>query len=243
MDQVGILPASRCRVAPREPSGEDELLVLDGAGTAAETMVALASRLVSGVDEWLELPAVDLAAAALLVRRVWIGRTIRTDALCPAPDCGERIDIAFSVDDYLDHHRPRSYRGVTEPEPRVYELAGTRFRVPTIGDLLAGTLTSCIDDGATPALERRIERALEALAPPLSGALAGVCPECGATVELWFEPIDYTLAELREAAAPLFQHVHELASAYHWSEQAILALDRRRRHRYVELVREEVGVL
>lgn len=238
--QVGMLPASGRRVAVGEPSGAEELLVLESVDAPVETMLALASRLVSGIDDWRALPAVDLAAAALLVRRTWIGRTIRTDAFCPAPGCGERIDIAFSVEEYVDHHRPRTCRGVAEPEPGVWELAGVRFRVPTIGDLLDGTLGDCIADGAPRAVARRIERALHALAPPLAGELAGVCPECGATVELWFEPVDYVLAELREASAALFQQVHELASAYHWSEQAILALDRRRRSRYVELVRDEV---
>ncbi|HVU76783.1 MAG TPA: hypothetical protein VHC67_04320 [Gaiellaceae bacterium] len=238
--QVGILPASGRRVAVGEPSGDDELLALEGAGSPVETMLALAARLVSGVDDWRVLPAADLAAAALLVRRAWIGRTIRTDAFCPAPGCGERIEIAFSVEEYVDHHRPRAYRGVGEPEPGVYELAGARFRLPTVGDLLDGTLHECIAEGAPPAVARRIERALQALAPSLAGELAGVCPECGATVDLWFEPVDYVLAELRDASAALFQQVHELASAYHWTEHAILALDRRRRTRYVELVREEV---
>ena len=239
MAHVGVLPASGLRVSAREPSGEDELLVLESAGPPAGTMLALTSRLVTGVDDWLELPAVDLAAAALLVRRAWIGRTIRTDALCAAEGCGERIDVAFAVDEYLAHRRSRAYRGVTEPEPGVYELAGVRFRVPTVRDVLEGTLAECVGDGAAPSAARRIERALQALAPSLAGELAGVCPECGAAVDLWFEPVDYVLAELRDAATALYQQVHELASAYHWSEREILALDRRRRNRYVELVREE----
>jgi hypothetical protein len=237
--QVGILPASGRRVAVGEPSGAEELLVLESVDAPVATMLALASRLVSGVEDWRSLPAVDLAAAALLLRRTWLGRTIRTDAFCPAAGCGERIEIAFSVEEYVAHHRPRAYRGVSEPEPGVYELAGVRFRVPTVADLLAGTLGDAIAAGAPPAVARRIERALHSLAPSLAGELAGVCPECGATVELWFEPVDYVLAELREASTPLFQQVHELASAYHWPEEAILALGRRRRNRYVELVREE----
>ena len=240
MSQVGTLPASGRRVVTRAPAGADELLALDGAGTPARTMAALAARLVDGVDDWLALPAVDLAAAALLVRRAWIGPTIRTDAFCPGAGCGAQIDIAFSIDDYLAHHRPRPFRGAAEVEPGVYELAGARFRVPTVGDLLAGRLLDCIEEEVPPATARRIERALEALAPPLAGELAGTCPECGATVELWFEPVDYVLAELRDASAALLQHVHELALAYHWSEAEILALDRGRRTGYVELVREEL---
>jgi hypothetical protein len=47
------------------------------------------------------------------------------------------------------------------------------------------------------------------------------------------------LAELRDAAVGLFAEVHELALAYHWPEQEILALTRRRRRSYVALVHEE----
>ena len=65
---------------------------------------------------------------------------------------------------------------------------------------------------------------------------------CGATVDLRFEPIGYVLEELRDASTGLFAQVHELASAYHWSEQAILGLDRRRRHGYVAMVREELAL-
>ncbi len=235
-----MLPASGRRVVTREPAGADELLVLDGVGSSTDTMLALATRLVTGVDNWLELPAVDLAAAGLLVRRAWIGRTIQTDALCLASGCGEPIDIAFPIDAYLESRRPRAFRSVSEPEPGWYELAGFRFRIPTVRDLLEARLDECIDSEAPAGVVRRIERALDALAPPLSGELAGVCPLCGGSVELWFEPVDYVLAELRDASASLYDHVHELALAYHWSEPAILELDRRRRHGYVELVRAEL---
>ncbi len=248
MSFVGTLPTSGRRVVTGEPAGADELLVLEGAGSAVETMLALARRLVTGAGDWLELPAVDLGAAALLVRRAWLGGTIRTEAHCPAAGCGEQIDIAFRVDAYVDHHRPRRFRGASEREPGSFELAGTgvRFRVPTIGDLIeaptaAAMLERCVEPAKpTASVGRRIERALDAIAPALAGELAGVCPLCGAAVALWFEPVDYVLAELRDAATGLFDQVHELALAYHWSEPAILGLDRRRRLGYVERVRGEL---
>jgi hypothetical protein len=248
MTEVGTLPTSGRRVVTGEPAGAEELLVLEGAGSAVETMLALARRLVTGAGDWLELPAVDLGAAALLVRRAWLGGTIRTEARCPAAGCGEQIDIAFGIDAYLDHHRPRRFRGVSEPEPGWFELGGTgvRFRVPTVGDLVAAPtpqaiLERCVDPPSSPAsVVRRIERPLAAVAPTLAGGLTGVCPLCGTTVELWFEPVTYVLAELRDAATGLFDQVHELALAYHWSEPAILGLDRRRRLGYVERVRGEL---
>jgi hypothetical protein len=254
---AGTLPASGRHVWLREPAGDDELLVLESTGSPLETAAALAARLVTNADgsplDWLALPAVDLAAAALLLRRAWLGTTIRTEARCPSPGCGEQIDIAFRIDAYLEHQRPRPFRGVSEPEPGWFELAGTatRFRIPTVADVLAVTgepdpaaamLARCVHPAPpTAALARRIERALSALAPTLDSELAGVCPLCGESVVLLFEPIGYLLEELRDVSAGLFVHVHELALAYHWSEPDILALDRRRRQGYVDLVRGELA--
>jgi hypothetical protein len=253
LPDVGLLPASGTQVLLREPTGEDELLVLQGAGSPAVTTLALARRLgttPSGAPiDWPALPAVDLGAVALLIRASWLGNTLRTEALCPGTGCGEPIDVAFGIAAYLEHHRPRPFRGAVAHDDGWFELRGAdvRFRVPTIADLLAAIeggpatmLERCVrPSDPSPALERRVDRALEALAPRLDGELEGTCPSCGQTVDLRFEPIAYALEELRDAATGLYGQVHELASAYHWSEQAILALDRRRRNGYVAMVRGE----
>lgn len=277
MASAGVLPSSGRHVELREPTGEDELLVLQSMGPAPTTVLALASRLASGQSEpidaegelidaqggsidWPALPAVDLGGAALLIRRCWLGETIRAEALCPAEGCGDAIDVAIDIQAYLDHHRPRPYRGAKEYEPGWFVLAGTdvRFRIPRIADVLeilndprpgARLLERCIrspghsDAAQLPtSVARRVDRALEALAPRLDGELSGVCPACGQTVALHFEPVGYVLAELRDASTGLFSQVHELALAYHWSEQTILALDRRRRHGYVTMIRGELAL-
>jgi hypothetical protein len=252
----GTLPAGRVDVWTRDPAGVDELFVLESVGPPHRTMRELAERLVTDAQgeplAWRDLPAVDLAAAALFIRSVWIGATIRAEASCPAPGCGGDVEIAFSIDAYLDHHRPRPFRGVSEEEgwfalPR----AEVRFKVLTLGELdtamsdgtaSADTLAaSCIRPPAPNASTlRRVERALQALAPTLDGMVTGVCPLCGTQVQLWFPPIEFVLDELRGDSAGLFDEVHELARAYHWSEQEILRLDRSRRRGYVELVRTEL---
>jgi hypothetical protein len=254
---AGMLPASGKRVQLRGATGEDELVVFESNQPAAVTILELANRLASDRAEpidWPELPAVDLAAAALLIRSAWLGNMIHAEALCPAAGCEEPIEVAVSIPDYLDHHRPRPFRGLSECEPGWFALSGTevRFRIPTIADLLGaiedhGSETRMRERCLRPpdpstALARRIDRALNALAPRLDGALSGTCPECGAVVELRFEPIGYILEELRDASSELFGQVHELAVAYHWSESAILGLSRRRRHAYVSLVREELAL-
>lgn len=249
MSGAALLPVSGRQLRIREPRGDDELLVLERPGSSAQTMLELAARLAAAADgsdlDWPALPAVDLAAAALLVREVWLGATIRTEALCPSADCGEAIDVSFGIGDYLDHHRPRSFRGAVEDGSGWFGLTGSdvRFRIPLIGDLVAGALADCVRPADVSAVEaRRVDRALDALAPRLDGELTGSCPDCGRSVELRFEPIAYVIEELRDASSGLFAQVHELARAYHWSESAILALNRNRRRGYVSLVREEYAL-
>lgn len=250
----GVLPASGGSVMLRDPTGQDELLVLRG-GHSTATVLALAEALATDPAgrpiDWLALPAVDLAAAALLIRGCWLGNAISADAMCPAPECGEPIDVAFDIPTYLEHHRPRRPRAVRADEDGWLTLRGmeVRFRIPTIADLLAALeggggqtlLALCVRPSDPTASDlRRIDRALELLAPRLDGELQGTCPGCGENVELRFEPGGYVLAELRDASAGLYTQVHELALAYHWSEEAILALDRDRRAAYMALIRGEV---
>lgn len=256
MTAAGLLPVSGVALYLREPTGEDEQLVLSDSTSPSAAILALASRLASDAAgaplDWPELPAVDLDATALLIRGAWIGERIQTETICPRGDCGEAIDVAFGVSEYLEHHRPRHFRGLERHESGWLGFAGSelRFRVPTVADLLevlqdpAGSRAlsaRCVRPTRPPAAAaRRISRALERIAPQLDDEVSGVCPACGARVELHFDPVGYVLAELRDAASELYGDIHELALAYHWSEDAILALARRRRASYVAKVREEI---
>ena len=79
--------------------------MLERSGAAARRCSTLASPTGdrsrrAGQIDWHALPAVDLAAAALLIRSSWLGNTIRTETICvPAADCGEPIDVTFGIDD------------------------------------------------------------------------------------------------------------------------------------------------
>jgi hypothetical protein len=266
-----VLPALDDLPALREPTGEDELFILEHRGHPAAAVLGLAFRLWSappasdsapadpavGLPECpapaQRLPAVCTGFIALHVRRDWLGDLVRTDAACPAPRCGQRVDVAFSIGDYLGHHRPRAFRGAT-PEPGGtgwLVLSGTevRFRVPTIGDLVSALATAdpeealaqrCVRPDRVPAaLARRVDRALAALAPSLASDVTGSCPECGQQVSLRFDPVSYALAELRDAAAGVHEQVWLLASAFGWREGEILRMPRRRRAIYAELAERD----
>jgi hypothetical protein len=253
---VTLLPVSGMALVVREPTGEDEIYLVESTLAPVPAILGLARRVAcsgtGGPVDWAGLPATDLGAAALMIRRSWVGEVIRTDAKCPGPGCRERIDVSFGIGDYLQYHRPRRPRGAIGVSGEGWlTLAGTpaRFRVPTVADLLAvvscdqpaAELTSrCVDAPELPrALARRLDRALSALAPSLDDLLGGSCPACGHQVALRFDPLGYTLTELRQAFSGIHLEAHALAAAYGWPETAILALPRSRRRRYVSVIADE----
>ncbi len=205
-----------------------------------------------GQVDWPGLPVADLAAAALVIRRSWLGDVILTDTRCQAQGCGERIDIGFRIGDYLGHHRPRRARGVIgAPEAGWFTLAGSdlRFRIPTVGDVLAAQsqaepaealASRCISPPViSRALARRLDRALSALAPSLDDLIGGNCPACGRDVALRFDPVSYALADLRNAFSAIHLEIHAIAAAYGWPEDVILTLPRSRRRHYSSIIAGE----
>ncbi len=257
-----MLPVSGLPLHVREATGADELIVLEPSRSPVATVVTLASRLTTDAQgrtpAWEELPAVDVGAIALTIRAAWLGERISTDACCPSPGCLERMDIAFEIPAYIAHHRPRTHSGVGPGQDAGwFELAGASrsflasvsFRLPTIGDLRVALATAdperclrerCVRPATVPVtVARRISRAMTALAPSLIGAVTVHCPACGGRGQLRFDPVSYSLAELRAAAAGLYEEVHLLASAFRWPEDAIMALPRSRRARYAELIRRD----
>jgi hypothetical protein len=238
----------------REPVGDDELFLLETRLAPAPALVALAGRVTTIAGrppDWDQVAAAQLGAVALAIRRAWIGDRILSEGRCPEPGCAERVDVSFSGATYLGYHRPRRPRNVSASDDGWYRLAGTpvRFRIPSVADLLAagesaepaGVLASrCMEPAELPArAARAVDRALAALAPRLEGLVGGQCPACGAQVALRFDPLTYTIAELRDAFADTYRETHALASAYGWPEETILRQPRSRRQRYAAMVFED----
>ncbi|MGH3251946.1 MAG: hypothetical protein ACRDOI_37845 [Trebonia sp.] len=251
-----MLPVSGLTLRVREATGADELVVLEPSRSPVATVVTLAGRLTTDsqgrTPAWADLPAAEVGVIALTIRRAWLGTRISTDARCVSPGCLECMDIAFEIPAFIAHHRPRPYSGVRPGrDAGWFELAdaSVSFRLPTIGDLVAAMASAdperflrerCVRPGTVSAVvARRVSRAMTALAPPLTGDVTVQCPACGGRDQLRFDPVSYSLTELRDAAAGLYEEVHLLASAFRWAEDAILALPRGRRARYAELIRRD----
>jgi len=199
---------------------------------------------------WNRLPITDLDTLLLLLRQRLIGDVILSDTRCQQPSCGARVDISFRIGEYLASHRQRRPQWVEEDADGWYRLAGqaTKFRLPTGGDLEAldgdadaerELIRKCVQPEDVSAPERRrIERAMEAMAPALSHTVEGACPECGATLEVYFDVRSFVLGELADRAGSIYQDVHLLALHYNWPEESILALPQKRRRYYAEMLRD-----
>lgn len=113
-------------------------------------------------------------------------------------------------------------------------------------------LTRCIerigDQPSTPDLVQRlspaarvgIERAMEAAAPGIDLNMEAQCPRCGRAFGAPFDVQDFLLGEASGSRDLLLREIHYLALHYHWSENDILQMSRKRRRRYIEILSDEM---
>lgn len=252
------LPVAGLDVVVRTPTGSEDLLLLEAGPPGFGVALAFLRRVVTRLDgeaiEWERIAVTDIDVLLLKLRQRVLGDRVRADLRCPAPGCHSRVDIAFSVEEYIDHHRPRPparVRAAGEAGWFRLDESDVEFRVPRAGDQVVIALESrpelalrlrCIrPPEIAPSMRRRVEAAMEAMAPSLCSELHGTCPECGALVSCLFDPLQYVLRELRDQAAFVHEDVCALARTAHWSEAEILALPTVRRLRYVELMHHEAA--
>lgn len=246
---MSALPISGTPMALRELSGADDLLLLGGGRSVPELARELLAALAGDGEAVDALPIGDAEALLLGLRASLVGEHVRGDLQCPS--CRARIEISFSIADYLRHHRPRPAPSVDAGEGWLTDRRSSlTFRIPTLRDQIevsgrprAATdlLQRCVRGDAGRGVRQRVEHLLEQLAPTLSDHVAGDCPECGERVETYFDVEQFVLGELRAVAAEVFDDVHRIASAYGWSEAEILAMPRSRRAAYAERVQDGRG--
>ena len=188
----------------------------------------------------------------LELRRGLFGRELSGTAACPA--CHARTEFTLDADVLAaDPDAP--------PEPQIAALDGDEvtFRLPSAADLYeaarrepaeaarAALLSRCIlgaRRGAAPLPSGSVPEALldlviarmEALDPLAETQLRLTCADCGTTWSASLDLAAFFWSELDLLARDLLRDVHRLASAYGWSEAAILAMSPARRQAYVELL-------
>lgn len=258
--------------ALRPLTGADELFLAEGGAglTKAERITALLARCVGriggisapSIDDVRALSAGDREALLLHLRRISLGSGIDCVASCPAPGCGEAMDLSLNVSDLL----VPAIAADAAVEEEILTEAGWRVTYRAVdgadleavaplarGDPAAAArrlLDRCtLDiadragapvarDKALPALERLLPELLSRRDPQAEIRLSLDCPACGHGFEALFDTADYLAAELSARGRSIFDEIHLIARHYHWSEAEILSLSAGRRRRYLALIQD-----
>lgn len=200
----------------------------------------------------LPIGARDLELLSL--REQAFGHEVSGVARCP--DCAERVEIRFQTDDVR-------LPSAAQPDHLSLESNGyvVRFHLPNSADLLSIEVVGDEQEDGRRILERCVSEATldgapiaaaalpEALQEAVATAMAAADPQaeiemslqCPACTRHWTEIFDiesFFWIELQAWAARILREIHQLASAYGWSEREILALPPLRRNTYLNLIAE-----
>lgn len=186
------------------------------------------------------LPLGQRDAALLQARIALFGATLEATADCP--HCGNRLAFVLPLQQLADAAVPAA-------ADTVVDCAGGRFRLPNSADVAhamgeaeprralalalqldAGRLS--LDDDAVAALES----ALAAADPAAQLDIALHCDACGQAFAAPFDAAECLWLDVQGRARRTLDEVHQLASAYGWSEAEVLAVPPARRQHYLQRV-------
>ncbi len=247
----------------RLPTGADEAHLLSTRNRSrAEQVTGLLARCVARVDD-LEaddtlvrtLTAGDREALLFRLRALVFGDDLACVLDCPA--CGERMDVDLRISDLLlapypevgERHTVGFEHGGERREALVRLVTGAdqeaaaRCGGPEAGveELVSRCVVEVTGPGETVpplVLADAVSDPLAALDPQAEVTIETVCPACDKPLNALVDAAAVLLAELTATDDRLLREVDAIARVYHWSEQEILALDVRRRRRYLELLAE-----
>jgi hypothetical protein len=204
-------------------------------------------------DELASMPIGRRDAALLDLREQLFGNAFTGITACP--DCGEEIELTFEASE-VRRTAAHGDEGPFTISTGRYEVT---FRLPDTADLmhldgasglaaaraelLARCVTSALRDGAAivatelpPELVDVVTARMSEADPQADVAFEVACPSCA---HAWLEPFDvvtFLWTELASWARSLLFDVHQLASAYAWSEHDVLRLSPARRNAYLEML-------
>jgi hypothetical protein len=210
-----------------------------------------------------QLAVGDREALLLHLRRITLGDRLSCVLQCPA--CEKKMDLDLSVGDLLlppYPHESHIHETSIDDGDSSYRVV---FRTPNGGDqeaasaLAAESVTTaedlvfrrCVSRLATasgqeiesvPEAVRRVLPARMAELDPQAELLLDLaCPECATQFVVPFDIADYFFSEIQTQEREFYRGVHWLSFHYHWGEDAILKLGRRKRQIYLELLADEIS--
>jgi hypothetical protein len=249
------------RAKIRKLTGVDEQLLLElppnmplhaKVLTVLELIIKFFDAGTSGV-ELREMSIGDIAFLLLSARHLMIGDNIACTVRCPS--CSKEMSLSISV----TMLQKKTIKPTIKLEKyHNMEACGYRLRVRPLTlqdqDIVPNSLSSeqvvqalaraCIihseprlpDGDISESLLEAIGSNLEEIDPLSDITLNLACPECQHAFHAAFPIEAFILGELYQDIYGLEREVHWLAFHYHWNEQEILSLSRKRRKRYIELI-------
>jgi hypothetical protein len=216
----------------------------------ARTLLLLGATVRADSEHELAELALGARNRLLLRARVTLfGNTC--DVVADCAGCSTELELRLPVLALVSDTQPAaSVRTVEHCQYRV------RYRPPTGADLigLPGPISQaalellgrCVIDATldgrgiawTELPDDIIERLDQAMRDSDRDALVEVeliCPSCGNAQMLPLDPAGFLWTEIDRWAARMLREVHQLAVAYGWDEDTILALSPARRQTYLEL--------
>lgn len=189
--------------------------------------------------ELASLPLSERNALLLKLRAATLGRRMEGFAVCP--DCGAKLE--FTVDPL------KLAKGLTA-SPAEEESGGHRMRAVNSLDLLASSAAVDEEQARSILLARTLGVEEAELGEPDESLLERFdrmnasaeirlrlqCEACQSRSPFDFDIARFLLREISAAARRLMEDIHDLASAYGWSEQSIAAMSVTRRIAYLELL-------
>lgn len=213
--------------------------------------------------EWNRLAGLSIGerdAALIGLRRQTFGDSLEGHSACP--ECGSEVEFAVSLGELLAQAAVSDERSLVLADgrslgfrlPNSFDLAALidapdertlrrrlaeRCLAPTDtnGDAAGSDAESAdestvVDDAVVDALSKALENA-----DPMADIRFDLsCPDCSHGWSVALDIVTYFWDEISSEARRLLADVHLLASAYGWSESAILALSPRRRRAYLDMV-------
>jgi len=105
-----------------------------------------------------------------------------------------------------------------------------------------GELEAFIDQ-LSPEQKRQLDQGMEAHAPNLDLTMEMQCPDCQREFVAPFQIQDFFFGEIQTDYELLLREVHYLAFHYHWSESEIMAMPKKKRRQYIDILSSEIEKL
>jgi hypothetical protein len=189
------------------------------------------------------------------LRQITFGEWLR--ATLPCAGCSAQIEFTLALSSVIEPLERLQLTARVEEQILGWDVA---VRLVTTRDLEAALSMQDEEMGKQILLERCVSLksasgvasdwesapdavrnlALEAFEEIHEGAeftCVATCPQCGAVEMADLDIGRFLWFEVRNAAKRLLREIHELASAYGWSEAAILGMTPQRRQSYLAMVR------